>query len=126
MEKQFLGLRTVIYKVPDITEGKAWYSKAFGTTPYFDEPFYAGFSIAGYELGLQPDPAAGKQSGGVIAYWGVPDVEKAFQQFLACGATVESEPADVGSGIIVAEVKDPWNNLIGLIHNPHFKVEGGR
>jgi predicted enzyme related to lactoylglutathione lyase len=123
MEKQFLGLRTVIYKVPDINAAKEWYSKAFDTTPYFDEPFYVGFSIAGFELGLQPDPSAGNQSGGVIAYWGVPDVGKAFQKMLDSGATVESEPADVGGEIIVAEVKDPWNNLIGLIYNPHFKSE---
>lgn len=123
MEKQFLGLRTVIYKVPDMTAAKEWYSKAFDTTPYFDEPFYVGFSIAGYELGLQPDPSAGKESGGVTAYWGVPDVEKAFQKMLLAGATVKSEPADVGGEIIVAEVKDPWNNLIGLIYNPHFKAE---
>ncbi|HEY0066158.1 MAG TPA: VOC family protein [Flavisolibacter sp.] len=125
MEKQFLGLRTVIYKVPDMTAAKEWYSKAFDTTPYFDEPFYVGFSIAGYELGLQPDPSSGSLSGGVIAYWGVPDVDKAFQKMLDSGATVESEPADVGGEIKVAEVKDPWNNLIGLIYNPHFKAEGG-
>jgi lactoylglutathione lyase len=123
MEKEFLGLRTVIYKVPDITAAKEWYSKAFDTTPYFDEPFYVGFSIAGYELGLQPETSSGNKGGGVIAYWGVPDVDKAFRKMLDSGATVESEPADVGGEIKVAEVKDPWNNLIGLIYNPHFKAE---
>ena len=35
----FLGLRTVIYHVPDLTAAKAWYAAAFGVTPYFDEPF---------------------------------------------------------------------------------------
>ncbi|MDP3909203.1 MAG: hypothetical protein Q8Q14_02335 [Gemmatimonadales bacterium] len=23
--------------------------------PYFDEPFYVGFNVGGYELGLNPD-----------------------------------------------------------------------
>jgi catechol 2,3-dioxygenase-like lactoylglutathione lyase family enzyme len=45
-----LGLRTAIYRVPDLAKAKAWYAKAFGTQPYFDEPFYVGFSIGGYEL----------------------------------------------------------------------------
>jgi len=50
-----LGLRTVIYHVPDLQRAKAWYSTAFGVQPYFDEPFYVGFNIGGYELGLDPD-----------------------------------------------------------------------
>lgn len=37
----------------DLASAKAWYSKAFGISPYFDEPFYVGFNIGGYELGLQ-------------------------------------------------------------------------
>jgi len=50
-----LGLRTAIYKVGDIDKAKDWYAKAFSTEPYFDEPFYVGFNIGGYELGLQPE-----------------------------------------------------------------------
>jgi len=42
-----LGLRTTIYKVADITAAKKWYAAAFQTAPYFDEPFYVGFNIAG-------------------------------------------------------------------------------
>ena len=50
------GIRTVIYKQPDLAKAKQWYSKAFKTEPYFDEPFYVGFNIGGYELGLLPEP----------------------------------------------------------------------
>lgn len=50
MKSKILGLRTTIYKVSDLTAAKEWYSKAFDTQPYFDEPFYAGFEIGGYEL----------------------------------------------------------------------------
>ncbi|MEM9296837.1 MAG: hypothetical protein AAGA64_00495 [Bacteroidota bacterium] len=55
------GLRTTIYKVNDIYSAKEWYSKAFNTTPYFDEPFYVGFNIGGYELGLQPESIPPKE-----------------------------------------------------------------
>ena len=54
MKEPILGLRTVCYMVPDLEEGKSWYTEAFGVKPYFDEPFYVGFNIGGYELGLLP------------------------------------------------------------------------
>lgn len=44
-EGPFLGLRTVIYAAPALAQAKAWYTKAFATKPYFDEPFYVGFNI---------------------------------------------------------------------------------
>ena len=53
----FLGLRTAIYHVDDIAKGKAWYAQVLGFSPYFDQPFYVGFNVGGYELGLQPADA---------------------------------------------------------------------
>jgi predicted enzyme related to lactoylglutathione lyase len=119
----FLGLRTTIYKVSDIKAAKKWYAKIFGVEPYFDEPFYVGFNIAGYELGLQPEenPNSAKE-GGVVSYWGVENVDEVFKLFLSNGATSFEKPTEVGDGIIVATVKDPWNNLIGIIYNPHFSL----
>ena len=72
----FLGLRTAIYTVRDLAKAKAWYSALFGTEPYFDEPFYVGFNIGGFELGLNPDVSKVKPGpGGVVAYWGVLDAD---------------------------------------------------
>jgi hypothetical protein len=28
----------------------------------------------------------------------------------------------VGGGIVVATVKDPFGNVFGIIHNPHFSL----
>lgn len=117
------GLRTVIYHVPDLTRAKQWYAAAFGTQPYFDEPFYVGFNIGGYELGLDPNTEGvppGK--GGSVAYWGVGDVEAAVRHFTSAGATVSAAVQDVGGDIRVATVVDPFGNLIGLIENPHFSL----
>ena len=122
---KILGLRTVVYKVEDLTKAKEWYSKAFAQEPYFDEPFYVGFNIGGYELGLQPTEGAKNVIGNsVVTYWGVDDIEKALQNMLDLGAAKNDEPLDVGGGVVVASVTDPWNNIIGLIYNPHFKLEG--
>lgn len=118
------GLRTVIYKVPDLKQATAWYSKAFETTPYFEESFYVGFSIEGYELGLLPEEGSDDtlKASNILAYWGVATMEIEFARLLALGATVHESPTDVGEGIVTASVFDPYGNVIGLIFNPHFKM----
>lgn len=121
----FLGLRTAIYNVPDLEKAKAWYTALFGTEPYFVEPFYVGFNIGGFELGLNPDVSKVKPGpGGVVAYWGVADAEAAFQHALHHGAGEHEPVQDVGGGIKVATVTDPFGNLLGIIENPYFKPGG--
>lgn len=120
------GLATVIYQVSDLDQAKAWYSAVFQQTPYFDRPFYVGFNIGGYELGLHPVGPEGKVGpGGSVAYWRVPDVETAVKHFAAGGADVVEPVQDVGDGIKVATVSDPFGNAIGLIENPHFELPKG-
>jgi len=121
---KILGLRTVGYKVADLTKAKEWYTKAFVQEPYFDEPFYVGFRIGGYELGLQPIAGENNIIGNsVVTYWGVDDIESALQHMLDLGASKNEEPLDVGGGVVIASITDPWGNIIGLIFNPHFRVE---
>lgn len=116
-----LGLATVIYPVSDLARAKAWYADVFGQQPYFDEPFYVGFNIAGYELGLLPDEGRPGPEGGV-AYWRVDEIGAALARFAAAGAPTIEEAKDVGEGIKVATVADPFGNAIGLIENPHFDL----
>ena len=124
MEKKFLGLRTAIYKVKDLQEGKQWYRTILGIDPYFDETFYVGFNVGGFELGLIPDDDNTRDgTGGAIAYWGVDDVQKTFDSLISAGATAHERPHDVGGNIVVAAVKDPWGNPFGLIFNPSFTIE---
>ncbi len=123
MKSPMLGLRTLGYKVSDLNEAKAWYTKAFEVEPYFDEPFYVGFNIGGYELGLMPDGYQTLKSSNVIVYWGVEDINLQYQRLLASGASELEVPQNVGGEIIVASVSDPWGNPIGLIYNPEFKLE---
>lgn len=124
MTKPFLGLRTVAYQVPDIEEAKKWYTKIFETKPYFDQPFYVGFNIGGYELGLIPEETTEISCNGkVLVYWGVAEIETSFNRMIQLGAKEHEAPHNVGGAIVVASVKDPWGNLIGLIYNPEFKLE---
>lgn len=119
---KLLGLRTSVYKVSNLEDAKEWYGKVFQTSPYFDEPFYVGFNIAGYELGLMPDDMpAGRKTANVLSYWGVEDIAQEYKRFIELGAVEDTPPTNVGGEIMVAEVIDPWGNVIGLIYNPDFK-----
>jgi catechol 2,3-dioxygenase-like lactoylglutathione lyase family enzyme len=113
------GLRTVIYPAPDLAAATAWWSALLGFPPYFDEPFYVGFNVAGYELGLLPtaDPADG-----ALTYWGVSDVAHAVDAAVAAGASIHTPASEVGDDIVTATVRAPDGAIAGFIFNPHFAI----
>jgi lactoylglutathione lyase len=123
MSTAFKGLRTCIYRVSDIKKATAWYSQVLGLEPYFNELFYVGFNVGGYELGLQPDDSTEPKAATVLTYWGVDDVTASFKHLIALGASPFEEPAEVGEGIVVGAVKDPWGNIFGMIYNPLFTLK---
>ncbi|MEY2399585.1 MAG: hypothetical protein QOJ00_2759 [Actinomycetota bacterium] len=115
----FDGLRTVIYPVADLAASKAWFTEVIGFGPYFDEPFYVGFEVGGYELGLLPSDEAGVRDG-VLTYWGVPDADAAYAALIARGAVEHTPVVEVGDGIKTGTVRAPDGNIVGVIFNPHF------
>jgi predicted enzyme related to lactoylglutathione lyase len=120
----FLGLMNATYQAKNLDAAKAWYSKALGVQPYFDQPFYVGFNVHGYELGLVPETAAGdKRAAAGVAYWNVADARAAYQRLIDLGATAREPVQDVGGDILVGTVHDPFGNVLGVIQNPHFKPE---
>jgi predicted enzyme related to lactoylglutathione lyase len=124
------GMRTVIYHVPDIKKAKGWYSAILGIKPYFDEPYYVGFNVGGFELGLDPDMTGVSLGSNQIAYWGVQNADDSLKSLLDLGAKTHSEVKSVGSGpkgdCKVATVVDPFGNIFGIIENPYFKLEDVR
>jgi catechol 2,3-dioxygenase-like lactoylglutathione lyase family enzyme len=117
MSTELRGLRTIIYPTTDLAADKTWWTDYLGFAPYFDEPFYVGFEVAGYELGLVPTEETGASP---TTYWGVDDVPRAMADAEANGAVPLEAPQDVGDGIIVASFENPSGNVVGLIYNPHF------
>ncbi len=115
-----LGLRTAIYPAPNLAAAKQWYSAILGVDPYFDEPFYVGFSVGGFELGLLP--TASPATTGPQPLWGVTDIEQTFAKLLKLGAIALEPVANVGGNIKVAAVQDPFGNRLGIIENPNFKL----
>ena len=114
-----LGLRTAIYRTPDLEAGKRWYTKVLGVAPYFDQPFYVGYNVGGYELGLLPD-ATLEHGGRLLGREG--HRESRYARLLELGAEPRTEVQDVGEGILAGDVLDPFGNVFGIIENPHFKL----
>jgi hypothetical protein len=115
----FLGLRTIIYPTADLPTAKANATRILGVEPYFDQPFYVGFDVSGYEFALDPN---GDASTGPTTYWGVADIDAAITQLISAGATLRSGIDDVGDEIRVATVAVPAVGVIGVIQNPHFQA----
>ena len=113
-----LGLRTVVYPTPDLARARQWYAEVLGVAPYFDQPFYVGFAVGGFELGLVPDGTPAVT--GPQPLWGVADIAATHARLLALGAVPLDPITDVGEGIRVAAVVDPFGNRLGIIDNPHF------
>lgn len=118
------GLRTATYTVDNLEQAKAWFADVVGNDPYFDEPYYVGFNVGGYELGLVPAEEGGASGGdGDVAYWGVDDIDAAVERLTEKGATIHEDVQDVGEGIRLATVRTPFGTLLGVIENPHFDPE---
>ncbi|MEO5892113.1 MAG: VOC family protein [Ferruginibacter sp.] len=111
----FKKLRTVIYHTDNLQKAKAWYINITGIQPYFDEPFYVGFDINGFELGLDPDLNGLKKGNQSVAFWSVDNIEECIKKLVEGGGIIKGAVRDVGEGIKVAVVNDPFGNSVGLI-----------
>src|ERR1051325_2344690 len=101
------GLRTVIYPVSDVEKAKEFYTALTGVEPYYDQPYYIGYNVGGFELGLDPNRAVPNAEGGQLGYWHVANIEQAHAHALSIGAKKRGEIQDVGEGIKVVAVEDP-------------------
>ena len=107
------GIRTVIYPVSDLDTAKAVYGVLAGE-PYLDAPYYAGYSVDGQDIGLDPNGHA-KGLTGPASYWHVPDIHAVIGRLTGSGAQLKEDAHDVGGGKLVATVTDKDGNVIGLV-----------
>jgi predicted enzyme related to lactoylglutathione lyase len=115
-----IGLRTAVYPTPDIAAGKAWYAKVLGVQPYYDQPYYVGFEVGGFELGLISERKPGVD--GSEVYWGVENADAEYERLLSLGAQPFDAVRDVGDGARVGSVLDPFGNRLSVIQNPAFDL----
>ena len=76
------------------------------------------------ELGLidrrYSPPGAPRDPGGAIMHWHVDDVSAAVARLLELGATEYQPVTEREAGFVTASVVDPFGNIVGLMHSPHF------
>ena len=120
------GLATVSFWTANPAAAKEWYAELLGIDPYFERPGYAEFRIGDYrqELGLidsryAPDGSASGPAGAVV-YWHVDDVTAILEKLLSMGAEEHEAPTERGGGFVSASVVDPFGNILGVMHNPHY------
>ncbi|WP_308345468.1 MFS transporter [Streptomyces sp. ISL-94] len=133
-ETMLRGLATISFWADDLAAAKRWYTGLFGFAPYFERPGYIEFRIGDYqhELGIidaayAPPGAATGAAAGAVAYWHVDDVAAARQRLLDLGAKEYQPVTSWGdAGFVTASVTDPFGNVLGIMHNPHYLeiVEG--
>ena len=112
--RMFNGIASVIFPTSNLEVDKAFWQAALGVAPYFDQPFYVGFTVDGCELGLDPNAAEDGLTY-PISYWTTTDIHASLTALLAAGALVHRDIKSVGDGVLVVTMKDMSGNIFGLL-----------
>jgi predicted enzyme related to lactoylglutathione lyase len=130
----FRGFATISFYADDLSAARDWYTQLLGIEPYYAyppapaAPAYIEFRVGddGDELGFidrRYAPAGARNApGGAVMHWHVDDLPGTVEKLLAMGAT-EYQPITEhgdGSGFTTASVVDPFGNILGVMHNPHY------
>lgn len=125
------GFATISYFADDVERARQWYTELLGIEPYFSREAngrvaYLEYRVGDYqhELGLidsrYSPHGAGAQTGGSVTFWHVDDVVAARGRLLSMGATEHEPLTERGEGFVTASVVDPFGNVLGIMHNPHY------
>lgn len=110
--------KSVVFPVRDLEKSTQLFKVLLDTEPHADTPYYVGFNVDGFEVGLNPQGHATGMTG-PVNFWDVEDVNAAIASLVAAGATVVQDANEVGGGTTIAVLADLDGNVIGL---RHFRV----
>ncbi len=111
------GVEVIVYPVKDINQAKQMFNRLLDAEPYADMPYYVGYRVGNVEIGLDPNGFSQGMTG-PINYYRVSDIKQSMQTLLDGGAQKLQDIRDVGGGKLIATVKSPDGNVIGLTQNP--------
>jgi predicted enzyme related to lactoylglutathione lyase len=128
----FRGFATVSFYADDLAVARDWYTELLGVEAYYAipeppaAPAYIEFRVGDDEdeLGFTdrryaPGGAA-NSPGGAVLFWHVDDLTATVDRLLAMGATEYDPVTERESGFTTASVIDPFGNVLGVMHNPHY------
>jgi predicted enzyme related to lactoylglutathione lyase len=125
------GFTTVNYWADDVQAARDWYAGVLEIEPYFVRPEEGPPAYVEFRVGTEQDElglidrryapsAASQDPGGVVMYWQVDDVSVAVARLLELGASEYQPVITREAGFVTASVVDPFGNILGLMHSPHF------
>lgn len=132
-DQMFRGFATVSFYADDLAAAADWYTELLRIEPYFAfppppaAPAYIEFRVGDLqaELGfisrVHAPASASNPPGGALIYWHVDDLQATFDRLLGMGATSYEPVTRRGtSDFTTASVIDPFGNILGVMHNPHY------
>ena len=125
------GIAQVNISANDVKKARDWYGNFLGGEPYFqrpdaNNPAYVEFRVGDYahELGIIDRNYLPEQTrtspGGAVVRWHVDDLSATLAQLIKLGAQENEPVTERGDGFATASVVDPFGNILGLIHSPHY------
>lgn len=130
----FRGFATLNFYADDIAAARDWYTEVFEQEAYYAfppapaPPAYVEFRVGddADEFGLidrrfAPEDEPGRP-GGALMHWHVDDLPGTLDRLIELGATLHRPIVahGDGEGFATASVIDPFGNVLGIMHNPHF------
>ena len=106
------NIKLLVYPAKNLEKTKSFYSKFLGVEPYVDGPYYVGYKLDNLEVGLDPNGQA------VICYIDVTDIKSSLQTLVDAGAAIQQDIKGVGGGMLIAQIKDANDNILGLRQSP--------
>lgn len=116
-----LGLRTHIVRTENIKEVSDWYKKIFQKEPYFENEWYIGFDIQGFEFWVFKADVEQTKNHSINMYWWVEDIQDEYERIIQLWAKSLCQPVNVWGNILMADLQDPFGNFFGIIYNPDFR-----
>jgi methylmalonyl-CoA/ethylmalonyl-CoA epimerase len=112
-------LAQVAIVVQDLNRAKAFYRDILGLPHLFDAPPGLAFFQCGETRLMLSRPEGPESAGSSILYYGVEDVEAAYEDMRAKGVAFDEPPRRIaevdGKPIHLAICRDSEGNLLGLI-----------
>jgi methylmalonyl-CoA/ethylmalonyl-CoA epimerase len=113
------SLAQVAIVVQDVERAKAFYGDVLGLRHLFDAPPGLAFFQCGETRLMLSRPEGAETAGSSILYYGVEDVEAAYEAMRAKGVEFDEAPRRIaevdGKPIHLAICRDSEGNLLGLI-----------
>jgi methylmalonyl-CoA/ethylmalonyl-CoA epimerase len=112
-------LAQVAVTVRDLARAKAFYGEMLGLPHLFDAPPGLVFFQCGDTRLMLSQPEGPETAGNSILYYGVEDVQSAYDEMRSKGVAFEEPPRTIaevdGKPIHLAICRDSEGNLLGLI-----------